>query len=105
MSDINNNNNLNEEEEMSEIFTLTDEDGNDVEFEVVADYEKNGERYFAMIPVEDDNEDSDVCEYVILKLAKDGDEDVLISVDDDDELDDIADYFDDLFSQEIDYDN
>ncbi len=104
MSEINNNN-VNNEEEMSEIFTLTDEDGNDVDFEVIADYEKNGQRYFAMLPVDDEPTDDDVCEYVILKLAKDGDEDVLISVDDDDELDDIADYFDDLFSQEIDYDD
>ncbi len=102
MSD--NNKNINNEEEMAEIFTLTDEEGNEIDFEIIADHEMNGERYFAMIPVEDDSED-DVCEYVILKLAKDGDEEVLVTVDDDDELDDIADYFDDLFSQEIDYDN
>ncbi len=105
MSDIKNNMGENNEEEMAEIFTLTDEEGNELEFEVVADYEKNGERYFAMIPVDDQPEDEDVCEYVILKLAKDGDEEILVTVDDDDELDDIADYFDDLFSQEIDYDN
>ena len=41
---------------------------------------------------------------IILKLAKEGDEEILVTVDDDDELDDIADYFDDLFSSEIDYD-
>ena len=105
MNENNNNMNVNNEEEMVNIFTLTDEDGNDVDFEIIGEYEKDGQRYFAMIPVEDDSADSDVCEYVILKLAKDGDEDVLVSVDDDDELDDIADYFDDLFSQEIDYDN
>lgn len=88
----------------SEIFTLTDEDGNELEFEVIGAYEKNGEQYFAMIPVDDDETDDNVCEYIILKLAKDGDEEILVTVDDDDELDDIADYFDDLFSQEIDYD-
>lgn len=94
--------NLNE----NEYFTLTDEDGNEIEFEVIGQYEKNGEQYFAMIPVEDENnDDSEVLEYVILKLAREGDEEILITVDDDDELDDIADYFDDLFSQEIDYDN
>jgi hypothetical protein len=31
-------------------------------------------------------------------------EEVLVSIDDDDEFDNVADYFDDLFSQEIDYD-
>lgn len=95
---------MNENEEI-EIFTLTDEDGNEIDFEVIGDCEKNGQRYFAMIPVDDADASDDVCEYVILKLAKDGDEEILVSVDDDDELDDVADYFDDLFSQEIDYDN
>ena len=103
MSDINNNNINNEEE--AEIFTLTDEDGNEIEFEVIAECERNGERYFAMIPLEDEDNDSDVCEYVILKVAKEGDEEFFVSVDYDDELDDVSDYFDDLFSQEIDYDN
>ena len=100
-----NNKNINNEEEMTDIFTLTDEDGNEIDFEVIGEYEKDGQRYFAMIPVEDENADSDICEYVILKLSKDGEEEVLVTVDDDDELDDIADYFDDLFSQELDYDN
>ena len=100
-----NNKNINNEEEMTDIFTLTDEDGNEIDFEVIGEYEKDGQRYFAMIPVEDESENDDVCEYVILKLSKDGDEEVLVTVDDDDELDDIADYFDDLFSQELDYDN
>lgn len=89
----------------NEYFTLTDEDGNEIDFEVIGQYEKNGEQYFAMIPVEDEEENNDILEYVILKLAKEGDEEILVTVDDDDELDDIADYFDDLFSQEIDYDN
>ena len=86
-------------------FTLTDEDGNEIEFEVIGQYEKNGEQYFAMIPAEEEEKEGDVLEYVILKLAKENGEEILVTVDDDDELDDIADYFDDLFSQEIDYDN
>ena len=58
-----------------------------------------------MIPAgEDENGDGDVLEYIILKLADEDGEEVLVTVDDDDELDDVADYFDDLFSQEIDYD-
>jgi uncharacterized protein YrzB (UPF0473 family) len=85
-------------------FTLTDEDGNEIEFELAGQCERNGQTYFAMIPVEDDGADDGICEYVILKLAVEDGEEVLITVDDDDELDDVADYFDDLFSQEIDYD-
>ena len=96
--------NINNEEEMVEVYTLTDEDGNEIEFEVIGEYEKNGECYLAMIPFEDTDPESEIWEYVILKRAKDGDEDIFVSVDDENELDDIADYFDDFFSQ-IDYDN
>ena len=89
----------------NDIFTLTDEDGNEIEFELIAQCERNGNKYFAMIPAQEDSKDDDVCEYVILKLAIDNGEEVLVTVDDDDELDDVADYFDDLLMQEIDYDN
>ena len=94
---------MNQDMELN-IFTLTDEDGNESDFEVVGQYEKNGQKYFAMIPVETEDDDSEFLEYIILKLAKDGDEEILVTVDDDDELDDVADYFDDLFESEIDYD-
>ena len=93
------------EENMMENIILTDEDGNEIEFEIIGQHEKNGETYFAMIPADEEEQSDDVLEYVILKVAMDGDEEVLVTVDDDDELDDIADYFDDLFSQELDYDN
>ncbi|MBQ9086718.1 MAG: DUF1292 domain-containing protein [Clostridia bacterium] len=90
----------------NDYFTLTDEDGNEIEFELIAQCERNGQQYLAMIPVEDEEKnDSDVCEYIILKVAEEDGEEVLVTVDDDDELDDVADYFDDLFTQEIDYDN
>lgn len=88
----------------NDIFTLTDEDGNEIEFELIGQCEKNGQKYFAMIPAEEENADAEAIEYVILKLTVEDGEEVLVTVDDDDELDDIADYFDDLFSQEADYD-
>lgn len=88
----------------NDYFTLTDEDGNEIEFEMIAQCEKDGNKYFAMIPVEEDQKDGDICEYIVLKLSEEDGEEFLVTVDDDDELDEIADYFDDLFSQEIDYD-
>ena len=89
----------------NDYFTLTDEDGNEIEFELIGRCERNGKQYFAMIPVEDSEKESDVYEYVVLKLDTVDGEEMLVTIDDDEELDDIADYFDDLFSQEIDYDN
>ena len=50
-------------------------------------------------------EENGFCEYVILRAEKDENgEDSLVTIDDDEEFDDVADYFDDLFSEEIDYD-
>jgi uncharacterized protein YrzB (UPF0473 family) len=57
-----------------------------------------------MVPAEAEDKDDEFCEYVILKAVTVDGEETLISIDDDDEFDDIADYFDDLFSEEIDYD-
>ena len=89
----------------NDFFTLTDEEGNEIKFEVAAECERDGQRYFAMIPVDDQPDEEDVYEYVILKAEKDEDgEDILVTVDDDDEFDDIADYFDDMLSDEADYD-
>ena len=89
----------NEDALQGEFYTLTDEDGNELQFEVIGSAELNGQMYYAMVPVDG------VCEYVILKAEKDEDgEDILVTVDDDDEFDDVADYFDDMFSDEADYD-
>ena len=95
---------LQEQETEVEIYTLQDEEGNDHEFELIGTCERNGVTYYAMIPVEENEKEDEFCEYVILKGIVENGEESLISIDDDDEFDDIADYFDDLFSEEIDYD-
>ena len=59
-----------------EFFTLTDEDGNEIRFELIGATEYKGKNYYAMIPAEDDQaqEESDgFCEYVILREEKDED--------------------------------
>ena len=64
---------MEEKEYESAIFTLTDEEGNEIDFEIIDKCEKNGETYFAMIPIDAEDitdGDDDICEYVILKLAK-----------------------------------
>ena len=96
---------MDEKEYEGEYYTLTDEDGYVLQFEVIGSAEINGCMYYAMVPVDEEPASDEYCEYVILKLDTVDGEEMLVTVDDDDELDDIADYFDDLFSQEIDYDN
>ena len=85
-----------------EIFTLTDEEGNEIEFELIGSHEIDGVMYLALIPLAD-NEDG---EYVILKIQPDEQtgEEMLVTIDDDNEFDRIADVFEDMFFDEIDHD-
>ena len=83
-----------------EIFTLTDEEGNENEFELLGSTELDGVTYLALEPMAE-NPDG---EYVILKMEKDGDEDILVTIDDDDEFEKIADFFEDELFNEVDYD-
>ncbi len=88
-----------------EIYTMTDEDGNEVSFRFAGSCEYKGAEYFAVIPVDDNNGDSAEIEYTILKKEKDDDgEDLFVTIDDDDEFDAVADIFEDELFSEIDYD-
>ena len=94
---IDNENNENEEYD-PEIYTLTDEDGNELNFSLLGTLEHEGIVYKALIPVDEDgNEESE--EYVILKCGVDDDgEEILETIEDDEEFDKIADIFDDEFA-------
>ena len=65
--------------------TVTDDEGNEYEFEHLDTLEQNGETYMAFIPAEMSLEDE--AELVVLKLINEGtDDEMLVSVDDEDEL-------------------
>lgn len=64
---------------------LTDEDGNDKEFEHIDTVEMNGETYMAFIPA--DLKVDEEAEVVILKVVEEDGEEILASVEDDDEAD------------------
>lgn len=85
-----------------EIYTLTDEDGNENQFELIGSREIDGYTYLALVPI-DDNDDE---EYVILKVEVDEDgEETLVTINDDDEFDRVADIFDDELFGSVDYDD
>ena len=98
----------NQNENEREFYTLVDEEGTETEFELIAETEYNGKTYFAMIPAgaaEEKEEEDGFCEYVILRRDTDENgEDMLVTIDDDEEFDNVADIFDDQFSEEIEYD-
>ena len=85
----------------NEIVTLTDEEGEENDFEVIDSLTIDGSDYLALVPV-----DSETDEYIILKVAKDeNDDDILVTIDDDDEFDRVADRFDEEIMAEYDYDD
>ena len=72
--------------------TLTDEDGNDIELEYVDALEDNGQTYMAFFPTVDDETDEDFG-LVILKSVMENGEELLTTLDSDEELQRVYDLF------------
>ena len=76
--------------------TLTDEDGNDIELEYVDAIEVDGQTYLAFFPTADDEADEAAAEdfgLVILKSVTENGEELLSTLDSDEELDKVYDLF------------
>ena len=98
-------NDMQQEQEPNNICYLKDEKGKEHRFEVIADCMYKDTVYYAMIPALNSEMEQEFCEYVILKeIVKNGEVN-LESVDDDDEFNAVAAIFDDMFDEEIDYDD
>ena len=69
----------------SDFISITDEDGKEYELEVLAELEYEGSKYLALVPAEDSAEDEDL-EVSILKAVEENGEEILVTIDDDDEL-------------------
>ena len=93
-----------------DFITVTDEDGNDFELELVDTLEHQGVTYYAMFPaVEEDEEtgepkdvDADDEEYglVIMKAIEENGEELLSTLDSDEELDTVYELFMERFFQD-----
>ena len=68
----------------SDFITITDEDGNEFEVEVLSTVEYNGASYMAVIPA--DVEDDLLLEVSILKSVEEDGEPLLCAIDDEAEL-------------------
>ena len=85
---------------VGDIYTLTDdESGEERDYEIIGVADFDGNSYVALVLVDEDSE-----EYMILKVEMDGDERILVTVDDDDEWEKVAEYFDNELFSDIDYD-
>lgn len=96
------------EEDEIEIITLTDENGEDMDFEYLDTIDYEGKRYAVLLPPiedvagEDEDEDEEV---LILQVEDDGTEDSesYVFVDDDDVLSAVFDIFKEKFKDEFDF--
>ena len=86
-----------------DFITVTDEDGNDIELELVDALEHNGLTYMAFYPAVEEDADEDSEEYgmVILKSIEENGEELLSTLDSDEELDEVYNLFmERLFAEE-----
>lgn len=90
------------EEFGSDIITVTDEEGNEFELELLDDIEFEGKEYSVLVPSNIDEMDSNDPDFGLIILARvieDGEE-VFVSVDDDAELDRVYEYYMSLEDEE-----
>jgi uncharacterized protein YrzB (UPF0473 family) len=95
-----------------DFITVTDEEGNDFELEMVDSLEHNGITYYAMFPAVEEDEatgqpkdvDADDEEYglVIMKAIQENGEELLSTLDSDEELDQVYELFMERFFQDED---
>ena len=93
-----------------DFITVTDEDGNDFELELVDTLEHKGVTYYAMFPAVEEDEatgqpkdvDADDEEYglIIMKTIVENGEELLSTLDSDEELDTVYELFMERFFQE-----
>ena len=78
-----------------EIFTLTDEDGKEQEFELMDVMEENGTVYYALVPYFEDPESmiEEDTELVVLKAGEENGEEFLTTIDTDEEYERIGNIF------------
>ena len=69
----------------SDYISVSDEEGNEFEFEVLSTADYNGRSYMAVVPAQAEGEDPDYA-VSIFRSTMEGEEPILTLVDDEDEL-------------------
>ncbi len=101
MSDILNNNLDESEEEIENYITLTDDDGEDISFEILDEIELNGRIFAVLIPFDDEEGDVIILEIIPSDNSED---DEYISVEDEELLNTVFEEFKNRNADEFDFD-
>jgi len=83
----------------NDYITITDDDGNEFELEHLATAEIGGNLYMAFLPADMDEDDEDFG-VVILRVDVERDEEILVTIDDENELNMAYEYFIERLSDE-----
>lgn len=90
-------------DDMDDIIELTGENGETIKVEFLASIKMDDKEYAVMYSLEDDDdEDSGI---IIMRIEKDGDEDYLVTIEDEDELDRAFEAFRKTASDEFDFED
>jgi hypothetical protein len=87
---------------MDNIIELTGENGETIQVEFLATVKMDDQEY-AILHTLEEREDDESGEVVIMRIEKDGDEDILVSIEDEDELDRVFEAFKQSASEEYDF--
>lgn len=93
-------------EELDNIITLNDENGNEVKFEFLDLIELDNEQYVVLLPVLEEGEEEEDGEVVILKVEDsedDDEEESYVSVDNEETLMQVFNIFKEKFKDEFDF--
>ena len=74
------------QEEYTNVITLTDSDGSDVDFEVLDIVSYNDHEYVVMLPVDDESDSPEAVILELLEAEEDNEEDMLQGVEDEEIL-------------------
>ena len=86
---------MEQQEYTPDIYTLEDEEGNEVVFEMIDSIELDGQKYYAMMPYYENPEDmlNDDGQLIVLRNEIIDGEEMMATIDDDDEYDRIGEIF------------
>ena len=88
------------QEELDNVIVLTDDEGNDVEFEWLDTVELNDNTYVVVLPTDDDSE-----EVVILKVESEDEEDTFVGLEDEAEVNAVFDVFKEKNKENFDFED
>ena len=84
-----------------DIITITDEDGVEYVLEILATMEFEGSVYYALVPVNSDEDEEEDLEVSILKGVEEDGEEILCAIEDEDELERVYEaMMNEMFSEE-----